>query len=123
MRAFVKRMFHFCIAKLLIRNGSVVVANVSDTVTVWCEMFQYLRPDNSLLWYHDSEGPLTTGSKYGVQYVTDTKQTLFGSAVSRISILTISNITSTSDLGNYTCRVGNENASTSLQLGKNNINL
>ena len=103
--------------KLLIRNGSVVVANVGDTVTVWCEMFQYLRPDNSLLWYHDSEGPLTTGSKYGVQYVTDTKQTLFGSAVSRISILTISNITSTSDLGNYTCRVGNENASTSLQLG------
>ncbi|KAL5484009.1 hypothetical protein EMCRGX_G020435 [Ephydatia muelleri] len=104
--------------KLDILNGSAVMITVDATspVTVWCEMFQYIRPDSSLLWYHNhSEGPLPAGPKYDVRYVDGTRQTRLGSAATRISVLTISNFTF-SDLGNYSCRVGDEYALTSLQL-------
>lgn len=116
-------LFNFAV-KLDILNGPVVTANIGDPspamLTLQCEMYQYIRPDSSLLWYHNNDEPLTTGSKYDVEYSSGTRQTQIGTnETTRISVLAISNVT-LDDLGNYTCRVGEEKA-TVLLIGNSAI--
>ena len=97
----------------LLSNASTIIAtmkfNDTDTISLYCEMREFIRPDSFLIW--EGPGGQIINGGMGKHQITFSNGSV-GAAIngggmlvpSRVSTLTITNPNS-SDAGTYTCRV------------------
>ena len=105
--------------KLEVLEPNITVnATTTSQVELSCEMSQYIHPDGDLWWYRGGQRLDITQSKYSIGYRNGTKLAQNGGSnvtTSRVSVLTISQLTS-SDSGVYTCRLSGTDQSGTINL-------
>ena len=99
-------------------ENQVSVFDNATEVSLSCEMFLYLRPDEDLQWFRGGQ-LITSGSgRHSITYTDGSGLGQFGGdelGSSRVSTLVISQL-QTSDSGTYTCAIRNTQHSQDLQL-------
>ncbi len=109
-------VFHFFFSAEVNAIIPTLTRSVGGSVTLYCVMSRYLRPDTNFLWRKDNE-VITSRGRFSVMYSNlgrDAGQ-MGVKTFSRGISLTIANI-EPSDTGNYTCFVNGTESSASVVL-------
>ena len=101
--------------KLKVTPMTVVADNETDSIKMSCEMSQYIEPDKNLQWFRNGER-LVSSDKYNISLESGNNPSLVNGveALSRVSVLVVSDFQGAEDGGFYHCNITNAKRSASV---------